>query len=130
MPGMPAECAIPDCTAAAVAKGLCGKHYMRIRRHGDPARTDKRGPKRTLKASSIFPRDAMGARSRRRYDRAVRIAEMLRDEFEIYPMESALKAAMRPNESLSVAKLLKIMEIEAAFALAKAESPAEDAPPE
>jgi hypothetical protein len=96
---------------------------MRIRRHGDPARTDKRSPKPTLKASSIFPRDAMGARSRRRYDRAVRIAEMLRDVFEIYPMEAALKAALRPNGSFSVAKLLKIMEIEAAFALAKAESP-------
>ena len=43
----------------------------------------------------------MGARTRRRYARAVRIAEMLRDEFDLHPMEDALKAVMRPDGSFS-----------------------------
>ena len=30
------NCAIPGCPHEAVAKGLCAKHYMRLRRAGDP----------------------------------------------------------------------------------------------
>ena len=29
------QCIHPDCPTATTAKGLCAKHYMRLRRHGD-----------------------------------------------------------------------------------------------
>jgi hypothetical protein len=32
----PRVCAIVDCTNEVLAKGLCVKHYWRLRRHGDP----------------------------------------------------------------------------------------------
>jgi hypothetical protein len=31
------NCTLPDCQGQAFAKGLCVKHYTRMRRHGDPA---------------------------------------------------------------------------------------------
>jgi hypothetical protein len=31
------NCKVEGCSNAAVAKGLCAKHYMRARRTGDPA---------------------------------------------------------------------------------------------
>ena len=30
------NCTIPGCPNEATAHGLCAKHYMRLRRHGDP----------------------------------------------------------------------------------------------
>jgi hypothetical protein len=30
------NCTIPGCSKRAVAHGLCAKHYMRLRRRGDP----------------------------------------------------------------------------------------------
>lgn len=30
------SCSIPDCPAAPLCRGLCRKHYIRLRRHGDP----------------------------------------------------------------------------------------------
>jgi hypothetical protein len=32
------NCTFPDCQGQAFAKGLCVKHYTRMRRHGDPAK--------------------------------------------------------------------------------------------
>lgn len=32
----PRACTIPQCGAQRVARGLCGRHYARWRRHGDP----------------------------------------------------------------------------------------------
>jgi hypothetical protein len=37
------NCTIPGCYSQAVAWGLCTKHYMRNRRHGDPNAAFKRG---------------------------------------------------------------------------------------
>ena len=36
-------CSIPDCDAESRAKGFCWKHYMRLRRTGDPIMTKKSG---------------------------------------------------------------------------------------
>ena len=36
------SCALPGCDAPARTRGLCGKHYQRLHRHGDPL-TNKRG---------------------------------------------------------------------------------------
>jgi hypothetical protein len=44
-------CVIEGCEARATAKGLCAKHYMRTRRHGDPSQVKQRGaPKNAQKA--------------------------------------------------------------------------------
>jgi hypothetical protein len=40
---MTKTCSFPDCHAKALAKGLCAKHYMRLRRRGDPAKVGRRG---------------------------------------------------------------------------------------
>jgi hypothetical protein len=37
-------CRIDGCEAKAVGKGLCFKHYQRVRRHGDPSVVRKPGP--------------------------------------------------------------------------------------
>lgn len=33
------NCTQPDCDAPVIAKGLCGKHYQRWKKHGDPQAT-------------------------------------------------------------------------------------------
>src|SRR5687767_9109273 len=32
----PRTCSIQDCDNVVLAKDYCGKHYMRLRKHGDP----------------------------------------------------------------------------------------------
>lgn len=39
-----AYCSLPDCSAALYAKGLCNKHWQRMRKHGDPHRTGRLTP--------------------------------------------------------------------------------------
>jgi hypothetical protein len=39
------NCTLPDCQGQAFAKGLCVKHYTRMRRHGDPAKVLPAGRK-------------------------------------------------------------------------------------
>jgi chromosome segregation ATPase len=39
------NCKLQGCPNAAIAKGLCAKHYMRARRTGDPSIKLKPGPK-------------------------------------------------------------------------------------
>lgn len=36
---MPEKCHVHNCTQPVVAKGLCRKHYMRVKRHGDVGET-------------------------------------------------------------------------------------------
>jgi hypothetical protein len=38
-------CSIEGCGAKTVAKGLCAKHYMRLKRTGDAVKTGRPGPK-------------------------------------------------------------------------------------
>lgn len=33
---MPKTCLVDDCTSAAARRGLCNRHYLRMRRHGTP----------------------------------------------------------------------------------------------
>ena len=44
-PDAMANCTLPDCQGLAFAKGLCVKHYTRMRRHGDPAKVLPAGRK-------------------------------------------------------------------------------------
>jgi hypothetical protein len=42
---VPMKCSIKQCGSEAAVKGLCRKHYMRLRRNGDAAVTKLPGPK-------------------------------------------------------------------------------------
>ena len=49
-----AGCAVPDCIAGVVARGLCAKHYRRLLRHGDPNTVIAAGrPARAMLTSSL-----------------------------------------------------------------------------
>lgn len=43
-------CSIPECSGRVLARGMCNKHYIRWRKHGDPAQTQRRpaGPCRVV----------------------------------------------------------------------------------
>jgi hypothetical protein len=106
---MPRRCSIPDCGTPASAGGLCPKHYMRARRHGDPGIVHKRGPKAgpKLRGVGLF----VSPRTEARFDRAWRLDRWLQHEFGAEPyLDEAIKAATRPNGSLNFAKVLDIIE--------------------
>lgn len=48
-------CLVEDCNNERVRKGYCGKHYLRIERHGDPLVAAPRGrkPKRNIEPCLI-----------------------------------------------------------------------------
>lgn len=54
----PVVCAIEACDEKAAARGYCRKHYMRLRRNGDPTEARRRGraPDADLEvARALFP---------------------------------------------------------------------------
>ena len=93
-------CTIEGCGARATAKGLCAKHYMRLRRTDDPNRVRKSGPKPSENRSLLTPR------ARARFAQAMRILEDAGGGAE--EKLQAIRAARRPNGSLNVSKLLGI----------------------
>lgn len=40
----PRLCSIPDCGKPRLARGLCSLHYQRVKRHGDPSKTNRKPP--------------------------------------------------------------------------------------
>lgn len=38
-------CSAPDCRRSVLAKGLCGRHYQRMLKYGDPSKTINRQPR-------------------------------------------------------------------------------------
>jgi hypothetical protein len=61
------SCSVTGCGNAAFAKGLCQKHYARVRRHGDPEGLGERGrPRDETKAGA---RDTFAHWSRRKFER-------------------------------------------------------------
>jgi hypothetical protein len=116
-------CSAPDCSAEPTAKGFCAKHYMRLRRHGDPNKALKRGPKRDVGSitgivQSLF-RD-QGSRTQARYIRAMTIDRKLVGILggDSYIVE-AIRLAARPNGSVNFSKLLRIMETRAAMLISE-----------
>jgi hypothetical protein len=98
-------CTFPDCSAAAVAKGLCAKHTMRLRRHGDPATVNRRG----RKAGASPEREAMADRSDRTYARFRRGARLLSAAgLDLAPV---LAACSRPNGSKNWAQFERQAEV-------------------
>jgi hypothetical protein len=93
-------CRIDGCDREPTAKGLCAKHYMRLRRAGDPNHVRKSGPKPSENRSLLTPR------ARARFAQAMRTLEDAGGGAE--EKLQAIRAARRPNGSLNVSKLLGI----------------------
>src|SRR3954452_23181247 len=96
-------CTIEGCGNKPVAKGLCAKHYMRLRRTGDPLRTRRSGPKPSalVAAQRELLRDCSD-RAFARYRLALELLPSKEDR------KRAIAAASRPNGSLNISKLLDI----------------------
>jgi hypothetical protein len=91
-------CKVTDCKNKPVAKGLCAKHYMRMRRTGDANTVRKRGPASDRPAG-------ISARTWGRFKRAGLLFEAMG-----YPYEDFARAmdwVKRRNGSFNVSKLLQ-----------------------
>ena len=72
------ECSITRCGNDAVIKGLCRKHYMRLRRNGDATATKTPGPKpREADPLEEFARTMVRDRSPRTLARCRRASTLL-----------------------------------------------------
>ena len=67
-------CTSEGCEGKAVAKGLCSKHYMRLRRAGDPNVTRKPGPKQS-EWHAHLSNEGLSPRTRARFTQAVRLLD-------------------------------------------------------
>lgn len=95
-------CVIEGCESKPMAKGLCAKHYMRQRRTGDVTRVRKAGRKRSQLLKGF---EDWSPLTKQRFAEAVR---MLREACDNDEKAESIKAATRPNGTLSVSKLLRI----------------------
>jgi hypothetical protein len=106
-------CIFPDCQARAVAKGLCAKHAMRLRRHGDPAKVNRAGRKDGDADVRELMRE-LSDRSYARYMRGLRLLRLL--ELDAAPV---IKQSTRPNGSMNWAEFERLAESLATMALAE-----------
>ena len=95
-------CIIDGCDRKPVAKGLCAKHYMRVRRAGDPNQVRKPGRKRDPALALLS--EGRSRRSAARFLQAVRWLQETGADDEA--VERAIIAATRPNGTVNVSKLL------------------------
>lgn len=108
-------CSVPGCGAPAKVKGVCGRHYMRLRRHGDAGVTNPPGPK-PLPVSQHPLSPFWSSRTRALYARASkRCGELAKARGED---ETALRArllgpATRANGTVNVAAFAR--EVDAAL---------------
>ena len=94
-------CSVSACGNLARARGLCGTHYMRTRRYGDPAVKKRPG------SQFAYP----SKRTRTRVARAIQLAGLIRDYFNIEgALEDAIRHATCPNGSLNATLLLAHVE--------------------
>jgi hypothetical protein len=96
-------CTAEGCEDRPVAKGLCRKHYMRLRRTGDPNVVRKAGakPKPMRQINAWGLRDA----SPRTLARLARACRLLDGQPEAVKVET-LERATRSNGSVNTSKLL------------------------
>jgi hypothetical protein len=106
--GMKRSCAFPDCRSPTVAKGLCAKHNMRLRRRGDPAKVGRPG----RKDGDAALREIMGDISDRSYAR-YKLGLRRLNYFEP-DVATAVAMCARPNGSMNWAKFERVTEYMAA----------------
>jgi hypothetical protein len=97
-------CAFPDCQTPAAAKGLCAKHAMRLRRHGDPAKVNRRGRKDKDRPG----REMLSELSDRTYARYKRGLRLL--DFVGLDAGPVIARCTRPNGSVNFAAIERIAE--------------------
>jgi len=97
-------CIVEGCAAKTVAKGLCPKHYMRLRKHGSTDVVEKCGPKpNPIKArlrADIAP-ETFSVSKFNRYWLAIKLAKQAAIEKKI---DQIAKDATRPNGSFNASK--------------------------
>ena len=105
-------CSVLDCGIPASTRGLCKKHYMRFRRHGDPSIKKRPGPRRASATAILleqFPEQSK--RTRARLTRAIQLAGLIRDHFNVEgALEEAIRHATRKDGSLNITRLLADLE--------------------
>jgi hypothetical protein len=97
-------CTIEGCQSRANARGLCAKHYMRARRHGDPTMVKLPGAPlklRKAKLREIMAPQHMSVRTFDRFHRAIEILRRLGPDAQ----RVCWAAAARPGGRLNVSKL-------------------------
>jgi hypothetical protein len=94
-------CSIEGCDAKPVAKGLCAKHYMRVKRQGSPDKTGK--PGRPRSAGLELTRSVFAAYSARTIARHNKAMQMLGSEAL---RKNVIERNTCPNGSLSVSGML------------------------
>jgi hypothetical protein len=98
-------CKIEGCDDKSVAHGLCQKHYMRLRRHGDANKVGKPGVKVAEWQQRLLAEHAHDGRSPRTLARLVKAFELLA-ELDVEQRHAVLALAARPNGSVNVSALL------------------------
>jgi len=97
-------CQITGCQGKVVARGLCAKHYMRVRRTGDPHLTKKPGRPRE---QNVVARDLFGGtwspRTVARYAAAMKNLDQCSAEARV----NAFKSCHRSNGTINVSQLLE-----------------------
>jgi len=105
------KCSVRKCGSKAAVRGLCRKHYMRLRRNGDAAVTKLPGPKpRQDNPSEELARTLVRDRSARTLARCRRASNLLMalssESRKDYVKRSMVDGAM------NVSKLLRLVEDE------------------
>jgi hypothetical protein len=109
-------CTIEGCEAHATVKGLCSKHYMRVRRHGDPNVVKPAGAPRS-EAKAILREMVGPSVPTRTFDRysssTLKLARLLGGidvdtkavgGIDVDTITKVTAEAIRPNGSLNVNK--------------------------
>jgi hypothetical protein len=108
-----AQCTHPDCSATATAKGLCPKHYMRLRRHGDAGSVMKAGRPKVTEPWVVLVHDSfryLSPRTRSRFIRACRL--MATHGLDRAPL---IERATRGDGSMNMSAFLESVEVAIAF---------------
>jgi hypothetical protein len=101
-------CSIKGCEDKPIARGLCAKHYMRLRRTGttDDGRKPGRPPDEVLALIRTMVSD-YSPRTIARYARAMRLLDVLDDKSK----EEIVRDCTRPNGSFNTSKFLMLAEL-------------------
>ena len=101
---MTKPCTFRGCKGKAVAKGLCGKHNMRLRRHGDPAKVNARG-RRDGDAATRKMMSELSDRSYARFQRGLGLLRLF--ELDAAPV---IAKCTRKNGSMNCAMFERLAE--------------------
>jgi hypothetical protein len=109
-------CSIEGCDGKTALKGLCAKHYMRVRRTGDPSKTWLPGPPRKA-GLTAFLRSQFSDLSPNTQNRHIRAYKVLAAFGGQEALEAAILKASRANGPVNVAAMLRQADLALSMAL-------------